>query len=40
MRNYMGIGARVQSHKAKLRMETNDDNFRRLKKPATPEDHR
>ena len=38
-RNYMGIGARVQSHKAKINKETKNDTFRRLQKPVTPEGH-
>ena len=36
----MGIEARVQSHKAKIKKETKDDNFRGLRKPGTPEGHK
>ena len=36
----MGLVARVQSHKAKLKKETNNDNFRHIQKPVTPEGHR
>ena len=38
-RNYMGFGSRLQSHKAKLNKETNDDTFRCLQNPGTPEGH-
>ena len=36
----MGIGAGVQSHKAKHKKETNDYTLRRLQKLGTPECHR
>ena len=36
----MGIGSRLQSHKAKLNKETNDDTFRRIQNPGTPKCHR
>ena len=36
----MFIGDRVQSHKAKLKKETNNDTFRLIQKPGTPEGHR
>ena len=38
--NYMSFGARAQSHKAKLKKETNSDTFRHIQKPGTPEGHR
>ena len=36
----MGVGYRVQSHKDKLNKETNDDTFRCIQNPGTPEGHR
>ena len=30
----------MQTHKAKLKKETNNDNFRLIQKPGTPEGHR
>ena len=36
----MGFGARVQSHKAKLKKETNNDTLRNIQNPGTPEGHR
>ena len=36
----MVIGDRVQSHKDKIKKETDNDNFRHLKNPGTPEGHR
>ena len=39
-REYMGIGYRFQSHKAKLKKETNDNTFRLPQNPGTPEGHR
>ena len=36
----MGIGSRMQSHKAKLKKETNNDTLTPLQNPVTPEDHR
>ena len=35
-----GIGARVKSHKAKLKKYTNYDTSRRIQKPGTPKGHR
>ena len=36
----MGFGARVQSHKAKLKKETNNDTLRNIQNPGTTEGHR
>ena len=36
----MGFGTRVQSHKAKLKKETNNDTLRNIQNPGTPEGHR
>ena len=36
----MGLGANVHSYKSKLKKKTNNDTFRRLQKPGTPEVHR
>ena len=35
----MGIVARLQSYKAKLKKETNDDTSSSLQNPGTPEGH-
>ena len=32
-RNYMGVGARLQSHKAKIKEEISNDTFRHLQNP-------
>ena len=39
-RNYMRVGARVQSHTSKLKRETNDDIFRSLQKTGNPAGNR
>ena len=39
-RNHMCIGAGLQPHKAKPKKEINDDTFRCLQNPGTPEGHR
>ena len=36
----MGVGARVQLNKDKLKKEINNNTFRSLQKPVTPEVHR
>ena len=36
----MHVRAKVQSHKDKLKKETNNDTFMRLQNPGTPEGHR
>ena len=36
----MSLGARAQSHKAKLKKETNSDTFRHIQKPGNPDFHR
>ena len=36
----MGIGARLQSHKAKLKKETSNYTFRCLQNPGRPNGHR
>ena len=38
--NYIGLGSEVQSHKNKLKKETNNDTSRPLQKPGTLEEHR
>ena len=35
----MGLEYRVQIHKSKLKNETNDDTFRRIQNPGTPQGH-
>ena len=35
--NYMGLGARVHNHKAKIKKDTNNDTFSPIQKPGTPE---
>ena len=37
---YIGVGARLQPHKAKLKKETNQDSLRRHQNPGTPEGNR
>ena len=39
-RNYMGIGARVQSHKSKIKRENRYYTFKHLQNPGTPKGHR
>ena len=36
----MVVGARLQQDKAKLKKETNDDTFRHMNNPGTPQGHR
>ena len=36
----MGLISRVKSHKAKLNNEINNDTFKCIKKPGTPEGYR
>ena len=38
--NYMGVGARVQSHKSRLKKKIDDVTFEHLKNPVNPERHR
>ena len=37
--NYIVLVDRVNKHKAKPKKETNDDTFRRINKPGTPQVH-
>ena len=36
----MIFAARVHNHKAKLKSDINDDTFRTMQKPVTPENHK
>ena len=36
----MGLGARLQTHKDKIKKETSNDTFRFIQNPGIPESHR